>query len=99
MRSVSDDAGRLKEAQDMINKLESGINEISDQLFVLDKAYIRYKSQNYVSFAYNNASFSQRINVKKTGMEAAAVMAFVVGMNFLRKVRKDRKGIKKSEKV
>ena len=30
MQTVTDDAGRLKEAQDMINKLESGINEISD---------------------------------------------------------------------
>lgn len=79
--------------------LESGINEISDQLFILDKAYIRYKSQNYVSFAYNNASFTQRINVKKTGMKAAAVLAFMVGLNSLRKVRKNRKGIKKSEKV
>ena len=99
MQTVTDDAGRLKEAQDMINKLESGINEISDQLFILDKAYIRYKSQNYVSFTYNNASFVQRINVKKTGMKAAAVLAFMVGLNSLRKVRKNRKGIKKSEKV
>lgn len=99
MQTVTDDAGRLKEAQDMINKLESGINEISDQLFILDKAYIRYKSQNYVSFTYNNASFAQRINVKKTGMKAAAVLAFMVGLNSLRKVRKNRKGIKKSEKV
>ena len=99
MQTVTDDAGRLKEAQDMINKLESGINEISDQLFILDKAYIRYKSQNYVSFTYNNASLVQRINVKKTGMKAAAVLAFMVGLNSLRKVRKNRKGIKKSEKV
>ena len=99
MQTVTDDAGRLKEAQDMINKLENGINEISDQLFILDKAYIRYKSQNYVSFTYNNASFAQRINVKKTGMKAAAVLAFMVGLNSLRKVRKNRKGIKKSEKV
>ena len=78
---------------------KNGINEISDQLFILDKAYIRYKSQNYVSFTYNNASFTQRINVKKTGMKAAAVLAFMVGLNSLRKVRKNRKGIKKSEKV
>ena len=30
---------------------------------------------------------------------AAAVLAFMVGLNSLRKVRKNRKGIKKSEKV
>lgn len=38
------DAGqpRLAEAQAMVNKLETAINEISEQLFVLDKAYIKY---------------------------------------------------------
>lgn len=95
MQTVTDDAGRLKEAQDMINKLESGINEISNRLFVLDKAYIKYKSQNYISFTYNNASFIQRINVKKTVMEAAAFMVIAVGLNSLRKIRKNRKGKKK----
>ena len=46
------DAGqpRLAEAQAMVNKLETAINEISEQLFVLDKAYIKYKSQNYITF-------------------------------------------------
>ena len=53
------DAGqpRLAEAQAMVNKLETAINEISEQLFVLDKAYIKYKSQNYITFTYGSASF------------------------------------------
>ncbi len=61
------DAGqpRLAEAQAMVNKLETAINEISEQLFVLDKAYIKYKSQNYITFTYGSASFLQRLSLKK----------------------------------
>ena len=70
------DAGqpRLAEAQAMVNKLEAAINEISEQLFVLDKAYIKYKSQNYITFTYGSASFIQRLSLKKTLMESVAVM-------------------------
>ena len=41
------------------------LNEISEQLFVLDKAYIKYKSQNYITFTYGSASFLQRLSLKK----------------------------------
>ena len=54
----------------MVNKLEAAINEISEQLFVLDKAYIKYKSQNYITFTYGSASFLQRLSLKKTLMES-----------------------------
>ena len=33
------------------DQLENAINEISEELFVLDKAYIKYKSQNYITFS------------------------------------------------
>ena len=70
------DAGqpRLAEAQAMVNKLEAAINEISEQLFVLDKAYVKYKSQNYITFSYGSSSFIQRLSPKKTLMESVAVM-------------------------
>ena len=99
MQTVTDDAGRLKEAQDMINKLERGINEISDQLFILDKAYIRYKSQNYVPFTYNNASFTQRIKRKKDRNESCRSSGVYGGLEFSEESQEEQKGIKKSEKV
>ena len=84
------DAGqpRLAEAQAMVNKLETAINEISEQLFVLDKAYIKYKSQNYITFTYGSASFLQRLSLKKTLMESVAVM---LGSAWLLHERKRRK--------
>ena len=89
LRQSTTDAQRLAEAQTMVNKLENAINQISDDLFVLDKAFIKYKSQNYISFTYSAASLLQRLNPKLTLLEAAAVL--VCGMIFLH-MRKNRKG-------
>ena len=88
------DAGqpRLAEAQAMVNKLEAAINEISEELFVLDKAYIKYKSQNYITFSYGAVSFLQRLSLKKTLMESVAVM---LGGAWLLQQRKRRKAGKR----
>ena len=88
IRENSSDAQKLAEAQSMINKLENAINDISANLFVLDKAYIKYKSQNYISFSYYYASFIQRINVKQTVILSAAVMLCGIALIHLRKRRK-----------
>lgn len=84
-------AQKLSEAQSMINKLEKAINDISKDLFVLDKAYIKYKSQNYISFTYGYASFIQRINVKSTLILSVAVMLGGMELLHIRKRRKARK--------
>ena len=88
------DAGqpRLAETQAMVNKLEAAINEISEQLFVLDKAYVKYKSQNYITFSYGSSSFIQRLSPKKTLMESVAVM---LGGAWLLQQRKRRKAGKR----
>lgn len=90
------DAQRLTEAQAMVNSLERAINQISDDLFVLDKAYIKYKSQNYISFTYYNATFMQRISIRLTIIEAAAVMLCGLVLFY---VRRNRKGKKTNEKI
>ena len=61
---------------------------VAEQLFVLDKAYIKYKSQNYITFTYGSASFLQRLSLKKTLMESVAVM---LGSAWLLHERKRRK--------
>lgn len=85
------DTQRLAEAQAMVNKLETAINDITSDLFVLDKAYIKYKSQNYISFTYNYTSFTQRINAKATLAEAMVVLAGGMFFFHMRKRRKDKR--------
>ena len=75
----------------MVNSLERAINQISDDLFVLDKAYIKYKSQNYISFTYYNATFMQRISIRLTIIEAAAVMLCGLVLFYVRRNRKGKK--------
>lgn len=82
------DAQRLAEAQSMVNKLEKAINDIASDLFVLDKAYIKYKSQNYITFTYNADSFIQRVSLKKTLVEAVAALLCGMALLYNRKRRK-----------
>ena len=85
------DGQRLTEAQVMVNRLENALNEITDNLFVLDKAFIKYKSQNYIAFTYYDASFIQRINVKMTFIESSAVILCGMVLIYMRKHRKGKK--------
>lgn len=74
---------RLVAAQAMLNSLEKEINAISEDLFVLDKSYIKYKAQNYITFRYHEPSFTQQINLKQLvkvmalGCIALVVIAWV----------------------
>ena len=63
-------------------------NQKKEQLFFIEKAYIKYKSQNYITFTYGSASFLQRLSLKKTLMESVAVM---LGSAWLLHERKRRK--------
>lgn len=99
MRSSSTSQEYLADAQEMINRLEKGINELSENLFVLDKAYIKYKSQNYIAFTYNSATFIQRFQIKKTVMEAVAALMLGTGFAHFRRMRSSRKERRTREKV
>ena len=80
-------------AQSMINKLETALNDISDDLYSLDLAYLDYKSRNYITFNYYTPSFSQRIAPKKTLAETALVFlcsAFFVYRGIRKKERKEK---------
>lgn len=94
----ADNWDRLAAAQGMVNKLEEELNSISEDLFVLDKAYIKYKSQNYITFTYNDASFTQRINAKKTLMQTIMVMGAGCVLIYLKTNRKEKRG-RASEKI
>jgi len=99
MRSGATSEEYLADAQEMINRLENGINELSENLFVLDKAYIKYKSQNYITFTYNSATFIQRFQIKKTLIEAMAALMLGTGFAHFRRMRNGRKERRTREKV
>lgn len=92
MQACTNDAQYLASAQEMINRLENSLNQIASDLFILDKAYIRYKSQNYISFSYSTFSFIQRFRPKNTVIEAFAVLLFgTSAVHFFKSHKKGRK--------
>lgn len=85
------DSEKLSSAREMINSLETALNQISDDLFVLDKAYIEYKAQNYITFNYHTPSFTQRIELKKTAVEILSLLACGFVIAYIGTGRKEKK--------
>lgn len=91
MRGVKGGGDGLASAREMINKLENGLNDLSDELLSFDKSYIEYKAQNYITFNYYAQSFIQRINVKKTAKEIILLIMLLAGAVYVNAVRKEQK--------
>lgn len=86
----------LLTAKGMIEKIETALNSPADELFTLDKAYIGYKAQNYITFNYYTPSFIRKIDVKKTVIETAAALVILFGAAY---VKESRKEINTDEKI
>lgn len=85
----------LATACEMINRLETGLNELARELIVFDRTYIEYKAQDYITFFFNTQSFLQRINVKMTICEVAVLVALVMIRLYVQELRKEQKDRKK----
>ena len=86
----------LLTAKGMIEKIETALNSLSDELFTLDKAYIGYKAQNYITFDYYTPSFLRKTDVKKTLIETAVMLVILFGAAY---VKESRKEINTDEKI
>lgn len=91
MRNVKSDANGLAYAREMINRLENGINDLSNDLFELDKSYIEYMAQNYITFNYYEASFIQKIAVKKTAAEIIVLLMILAAVFYVNAAGKEQK--------
>ena len=83
----------LRTAVEMIVELSNSINRIADDLKLLDVAYIKHKTQNYLVFNYNEKSFTQKISLKVIALEVAAAVVLFYAILFvlaLRKVRRNK---------
>lgn len=81
----------LDSACEMINRLETGLNDLAHELQLFDRSYIEYKAQNYITFYYNAQSFMQRIDLKTTVCELAGLALLLMIGLYLREAGKERK--------
>ncbi len=75
MKEVETTPENSNKADKLIVELDNRISDITDKLQALDTSYIRYKTQNYITFKYNVTSFLQKINIKGT---VCAVVLFTI---------------------
>lgn len=95
MQTLRSQGAELEFARELINKLELGLNELSQELLSFDKSYIEYKAQNYITFNYYEQSFLQRIDLKKTISEVAALCCVLALIIYAKTARKEKNGHEK----
>lgn len=96
LKEAKTDEGKLAAAREMVNRLENELNSLSEELLTLDKAYIEYKAQSYITFNYYEQSFLQRIGIKKIAEETAILLLLLAAGLYIKTVREERK---KNEEV
>lgn len=90
MKSAETGEESLKAAGEMINRLEKGLNDLAEDLMLVDRAYIEYNAQNYITFNYYKQSFIQRIDVKTTVAELLVLMLGLAGWLYAHVARKEQ---------
>ena len=63
MQAGTNSAGSLTKANQMIGDIRSKFTELSRQIESVDKAYVKYKTKDYLTFKTVKQSFIQRISL------------------------------------
>ena len=80
-------AARLAKSRSMINSLEESINALSKDLFVLDKEFINYKAQSYLTFNYSTPSFIESTGFKRALIGGLFILACAFVMVYIKLYR------------
>ena len=67
----------IKKANSMISDINKKFSDISKQVETVDKAYVKYRTKDYLTFKSTNASLSQRVQPLKLIMLALGLL-FVI---------------------
>ena len=63
----------IEKAKGMIDSIRAKFSELSKQIEIVDKAYIKYKTKDYLTFRIGSSSMSQRLQPTKVVVIAAAL--------------------------
>ena len=67
----------IEKADRMISDINKKFSELSKQVETVDKAYVKYRTKDYLTFKISNASLSQRVQPVKL-LAVAAGLLFVI---------------------
>lgn len=74
----------LRKANAMIKEIRQKFNDLSRQIETVDKAYIRYKTKDYLTFKTANPSLTQKLHVSKLVILAAVLLTGIYAVIWLR---------------
>ena len=80
----ANDASNIQKAATMISDIRNKFSELSKQIELVDKAYIKYKTKDYLTFKTSNASLLQRLRPSTLFVIAAATLSGIFAAIWLR---------------
>ena len=84
IEASKNDPADIQTAKNMISSIRAKFDELSKQIEVVDKAYIKYKTKDYLTFKNFNASLLERIRPLTLLVIAVAIIAGVFALIWLR---------------
>ncbi len=67
-------SAEIKKAADMIEEIRRKFSDLSRQIETVDKAYVKYKTKDYLTFKIENPSLMQKLRVTTLAELAAALL-------------------------
>ena len=74
MQAGKNEASDIKKANAMIKDIRSKFTDLSKQIEIVDKAYISYKTKDYLTFKNSNLSLMQKLRPSSLLVIAAALL-------------------------
>lgn len=84
MRAGKNDKATTQKADEMIEAIRLKFSELSKQIETVDKAYIKYKTKDYLTFKAANPSMLQKLQVSKLATIAVVAMAGIFILLWIR---------------
>lgn len=70
-------AANIEKANSMIDSIRSKFSDLSKQIEMIDKAYIKYKTKDYLTFKNHSSSFVQKLRPTTLAVIALAVICVI----------------------
>ncbi|MBQ9517726.1 MAG: hypothetical protein IJR60_06575 [Eubacterium sp.] len=94
MKNGKNESADIEKANRMIKDINKKFAELSKQVESVDKAYVKHKTKDYLTFKASNASFMQKFQLTKVFVIAAALLVFIYASILIRYAYMNRGGRK-----
>lgn len=95
MESGSNSSADVQKANNMIKEITGKFSDLSKQVEMVDKAYVKYKNKDYLTFKPANISLTQKLRPTKLFVIVAALLCVIYALIWIKFTYFGKGGIKK----